>query len=554
MVLWEEPLRKALFSGVAALAVMAAPSLGLAAVTCAELVDNDRRPEGVTLTEAVATPASDDIPVAHCLVRGTAGAHKGIDGMDYAIRFELRLPDAWNGRFVHQFNGGNDGVVVPALGPLLGGNKKDTALSRGYSVVSSDAGHDGKANPEKGMAGGAAFGFDPQARRDYGYSAVATLNPLAEKIVEIRYGRPAEYTYGVGSSNGGRHGLMAATRMPETFDGILSAYPGFNLPKAAIQHAHDIKAWTAVNADIAKSFSRDDMTLLTKGIMAACDALDGVVADSAACQTAFKPQALECATESAKNCLTAAQITALQKSVEGPKNSKGEQLYSEWVWDPGMASGNWRTWKLESSVDAWGRKPIIAAMGAASLAQVFTTPPTAVGGTPEDLQAYLLGFDFDRDAPKIFATNASFSESAAQVMIPPETDNPTLKVFRVAGHKMIIFHGNADPVFSVVDTVNWYRKLDENNGGVAGDFVKFYRVPGMPHGAGGPSFDDFDFFSQLVAWVEHGKMPDAVAAGITPGNKEAVGLKGKRFLYCPYPQVTRFTRAAGDDESRFACE
>jgi hypothetical protein len=117
-----------------------------------------------------------------------------------------------------------------------------------------------------------------------------------------------------------------------------------------------------------------------------------------------------------------------------------------------------------------------------------------------------------------------------------------------------VFHGNADPVFSVLDTVHWYRTLDENNGGKAGDFVKLYRIPGMPHGASGPSYDDFDFFSALVGWVEKGKAPEGIVAGITDGNKEAAGLVGKRFLYCPYPQVTRFSGAAGSDENRFACQ
>ncbi|WP_310220748.1 tannase/feruloyl esterase family alpha/beta hydrolase [Neorhizobium sp. 2083] len=40
--------------------------------------------------------------------------------------------------------------------------------------------------------------------------------------------------------------------------------------------------------------------------------------------------------------------------------------------------------------------------------------------------------------------------------------------------------------------------------------VKFYRSPGMPHGAGGPSYDDFDFFSPLVDWVEKGVTPQSV--------------------------------------------
>lgn len=549
-------MKYTLLMGATSLALLQAPVAVHAAVGCAEL--SGAAPAGVTITESVETASTPEVPIAHCLVRGMTGQHQGIDGKSYGIKFELRLPSEWNGRFVHQFNGGNDGAVVPALGPLHGGNKANTALSRGYAVVSSDAGHDGKANPEKGIAGGAAFGFDPQARRDYGYAAVETLNPLAEALVESHYGKPIAYRYGIGTSNGGRHALMAATRLPEMFDGLLAGYPGFNLPKAAVQHAWDMQAWTSVNADIAKAFSRDDMMVLAKGIVAACDALDGladgVVADMDGCQAKFQPQSVECKAAGDTGCLTPAQVAALVKSLGGPKNSKGEQLYSSWAWDPGMASNNWRGWKLESGVDAWGKKPIIGVMGAASLAQVFTTPPTAVGGKPDELQAFLLGFDFDRDAPKIFAKDGTFTEAATEFMIPPGSDNPKLDGFKAAGQKMIVFHGNADPVFSVVDTINWYKKLDENNGGAAEEFVRFYRIPGMPHGASGPIYDDFDFFSPLVAWVENGTAPQAIAVGVTDANKEAEGLKGTRFLYCPYPQVARFNGGTAKDESRVTCQ
>lgn len=42
----------------------------------------------------------------------------GSYGRAYALSFELASPDDWNGDFVHQFNGGNDGVVKPATGAL----------------------------------------------------------------------------------------------------------------------------------------------------------------------------------------------------------------------------------------------------------------------------------------------------------------------------------------------------------------------------------------------------------------------------------------------------
>ncbi|MCF1481717.1 MULTISPECIES: tannase/feruloyl esterase family alpha/beta hydrolase [Rhizobium/Agrobacterium group] len=529
-----------------------------AAVTCGDISNSGGHPPELTITEAKSVPGNAEMPRNHCLIQGELAAHQGIDGRAYAIHFEMRLPDDWNGRFVHQFNGGNDGKVLAATGPLLGGNKADNALSRGYAVVSSDAGHDEAAFSDKGLAGSAAFGFDPIARQDYGYSAVAKLNPLAMRLVEQYYGQKIAFRYGIGGSNGGRHALMAATRLPEQFDGLLVGYPGFNLPKAALQHAWDVQSWAKVDQDIAKAFSPADMAILAKGILSACDALDGrvdgVVGNADACQSRFNLASLACKAEKQQDCLSQDQIAALRASHAGPKNSKGHALYSNWDWDPGMGSANWRLWKLQSPVAAWGGKPIIAVMGAGSLAQIFTTPPVPVNGTPEDLQKFLLDFDFDRDAPKIFAKSGPFTESAADFMIPPDSANPHLKAFKAAGHKMIVFHGNADPVFSVLDTVKWYRKLDSNNGRKAGDFVKFYRIPGMPHGAGGPSYDDFDFFTPLVAWVEKGAAPGPVSAGITKDNKEASALTPGRYLYCPYPLVAHYDQAvAGSDSIQFKC-
>ena len=59
-----------------------------------------------------------------------------MDGKPYAIGFEIRLPDAWNGRYFHQANGGADGEIVPAYGPLLGGDGTKNALTLGYAVLS----------------------------------------------------------------------------------------------------------------------------------------------------------------------------------------------------------------------------------------------------------------------------------------------------------------------------------------------------------------------------------------------------------------------------------
>ena len=518
----------------------------------------DAAPEGVTVTEAVATPMDEETPVDHCLVRGVLGERVGSDGRPYALHFELRLPDDWSGRFLHQFNGGNDGRVVPALGARDELPEGDGALARGFAVVSSDAGHDGSANPDLGLAGSNAFGMEYEARRDYGYDAVATLHPIALDLVETYYGRPADYVYGMGGSNGGRHAMIAAERMPDAFDGLYVAYPGFHLPRAALQHAWDVQNFLRVGDTLQSAFSTDELDLVATKILGACDALDGLedglVFDTIGCQETFDPSTMACAAGEDDDCLPGEKVSALVRIHGGPRNSTGEQLYAPWPWDTGIASPDWRFWKLESTVTPWQNQPLIAVMGAGSLAQVFTTPPTKVAGDPASLQAFLEDFDFDEDASKIDATSETFPESAMEIMTPPNSDDPTLGAFKAAGGKMLIHHGTSDPVFSFLDTVDWYETLMANDPKAA-DFVRLYAVPGMPHGPGGIAPDQFDMLTPLIDWVEAGGTPGPLVATLRP-DREGMpeDLAGDTRPLCPWPSAAVFDGESDSDRAdSFRC-
>ncbi|SMQ72054.1 feruloyl esterase [Devosia lucknowensis] len=527
------------------------------ALDCAELTSHDFAAEGLVITEAAAEAVGDDSPVAHCLVRGHVGERTGVDGNTYRISFELRLPDDWNGRFVHQFNGGNDGAVVPATGNLLNADPADTALSRGYAVVSSDAGHDGAAHPEAGLASGAKFGFDPEARSDYGYGAVMKLNPVATGIVEDHYGEEIAFSYGVGGSNGGRHAMVQATRSPDAFDGILAGYPGFNLPRAAVQHAWDVQSFKAINGDIRKAFPPEDLTIVGDAIVAACDGLDGledgIIADTPACQATFDIATLACEADATENCISPAQVEALRRIHAGPTNSAGEALYTNWAWDRGLATGDWRFWKLESPIQPWDNLPLIATMGASSLAMIFSNPPVDVAGDPASLEQFLLDYNFDTDAT-VTATDAAFQESPVEFMTPTDMDDPTMAEFREAGGKMIVFHGVSDPVFSVMDTIGWYERLDANSDGNAEDFALLYTVPGMGHGPGSPATDKFDAFTALVDWVENGTAPTHLVAEVTPDNQYIPEMIGITRKLCPHPAIPRFTGTDEMSHESFTCQ
>jgi len=529
-------------------------------LSCLDITPDLLNATAVTIDTIESVSADDSIALDHCLVQGSYAPHLGIDNKEYTIGFELRLPNEWNRRFAFQFNGGTDGEVISATGRIPVRDNSDSALNRGFAVISTDAGHDGTANPDAGLAGSARFGLDPQARIDYGYGAVTKMTPVAKQMIEAYYDNSITYSYGLGVSNGGRHAMVAATRIPEAFDGLLVGYPGFNLPKAAIQHAWDIQHFSDVDTDIATAYTQETMNYVSQTILDSCDSLDGLtdhmVNDVEACQAAFDPTTLSlCTTDGKSECVSLAQRDALIAIHAGPRNTAGDDLYSNWVWDAGINDANWRFWKLESGIPPWGNLPVIAVMGAGSLAQVFTTPPTEVGGTPEALEQFLLDFDFDTDAPKIAATTTVFSESALSFMRPLDVDNPTMGAFRDAGHKMIIMHGTADPVFSVADTTRWYDLLNANNGNQASNFTKLYRIPGMPHGSGGYSTDNIDMLTELMAWVEDDQEPVGVEATTTPTNSEVPDdMQGITRTVCPYPLIATYTGTDPRSAASFTCQ
>jgi feruloyl esterase len=508
-----------------------------------------------------ATTVTDDkrVPTPHCVLRAAVNERTGMDGKPYAIGFEMRLPSNWNGGYVDQVNGGNDGNVVPAYGNLPGG-MPDNALARGYAVLSSDSGHDGQANPQAGLVGGNLFGFDHQARLDYGYTANVTLTPIAKKIIDGYYGHRPQRSYMVGCSNGGRHAFVGATRLAKEFDGFLAGAPGYNLPMVSLQHAWDLQSFETAGGDIRKSLSRADMQTLADGVRAQCDALDGaadgMVGAIAQCQTTFDIRKLRCEANGSKQCLSDAQIAAVQRSFGGPKDKSGKALYTSWPYDAGLGSDGWRTWKLESPIPGFEGLPLIATLGAGSLAQVFTTPPTKLDGTPNGLVTFLRQFNVDRDAGKILATTKEFPVAAMDFMAPTDWRNPKLAELKAAAGKIIVYHGAADGAFSLQATIDWYEKVRANNGGDASGFARFYPVPGMTHCGGGPSTDRADLFGALVDWVEHGKAPDSPVATVRADNRDLPEgwSKTRTRPLCDWPKVARYQGGDVESAASFRCE
>ncbi|NKB99140.1 MAG: tannase/feruloyl esterase family alpha/beta hydrolase [Pseudomonadales bacterium] len=145
-------------------------------------------------------------PVPHCKAKGLIGGN---------INFSVWLPKEWNGRFVMGGAGGfvrpEDNQALRLIGPSV--------LEGGYATASTDTGHqsDGLGN-DWGLN-------DYEAIVNYAYLAMHRAVVSSKALISDHYGRPAEKSFFVGCSNGGRQALHEAQRYPNDFDGIVAGAP-----------------------------------------------------------------------------------------------------------------------------------------------------------------------------------------------------------------------------------------------------------------------------------------------------------------------------------------
>jgi feruloyl esterase len=513
-------------------AAVDAPGPGEAACTSLSTSFTGQFATGVALTTTY--EAGSATQPAHCVVRGSAARRTGVDGKPYETRFELRLPTTWSGRFLYQGGGGNDGTAAPAVGRNTG-SFPDTGLQRGFSVATTDAGHQGAT---------AEFGVDPVARVDHAYAAHERTYTIAMAIQSRYYGRAPNHNYFVGCSGGGRQGMMFAQRYPAYFDGIAICAPAMSVSSGAtIAAAWDTQTYLAaapVDANgqrvLSRAFSDADLSLVSRSITTACDVADGaadnMVLRPDACR--FDPKTLLCAGGKDANCLTSDQVSALQRAFGGPRTSSGRTLYVGQAWDPGIAAPGWRQWKLGSSQTGTPNSANTTLM-AGALAYEFVTPP--------DPSLAITRFDFDRDPERM----QPFSQ------VYDTYRDAMLAGFRARGGKLLIFHGMADPIFSALESIDYYQRLSRNNGGsdATARWARLFLVPGMNHCAGGPATDSFDGLGAIVNWVEKGAAPARIDASASP---RTTYFPRRTRPLCAYPAYARYSGTGSlEDGANFSC-
>lgn len=477
------------------------PQTRSAAQACAAL--SGKTVGGAALT-AAAVPASGPVPT-YCKVNGTLAPK---------LNFEVRLPDAWNGK-LHYAGGGGYNGAIPDLAFSL------SALKQGYATVSSDSGHQGSVLD-------ASFALtDTTAAQLFGSLSVPTVMSTTIEAITVAYGQPPAKSYFEGCSNGGREALMNVQRYPNLFDGVIARAPAYNW----VGFMGAFNRTAKVLAGPGGSFSAAKTQLLAKAVRDACDGLDGivdgVVSNQAACTSGtFDPASLRCAggADTGDTCLSDAQLAVV----------------TSWTTDavfsgsPTFRNAGWSLTGNEDSPTGFGLW--VSGNGAVTGALQFLFQDTTLKNyIARDPNANSLTYGaWDQNQNALYAMAALNDATNANVL-----------PFLNSGGKLILWHGGNDAALSKNSTAEYHDHVTAAVGGpaAADAFMRFYVAPGVDHCAGGPGADTSDLLTALDDWVMGKAVPGTLTAQKLDPASGAVQFE--RPL-CPYPKYPRYTGPAND--------
>ena len=415
---------------------------------------------------------------------------------DSSIKFEVWMPEqGWNGRLLGTGNGGFAGTIYY--------DQMASMLRQGYAVAGTDAGHEAEAED-------AAFAYHhPEKVEDFGWRAVHLTAVRAKELVVAFYGRPQQKAYFDSCSDGGREALMEAQRFPEDYDGILAGAPANNW-------AHMVTS----GIDVQQITLRDPggyigalkLPAISRAALAACDAQDGVadgiISDPEACH--FDPKVLLCKEGDALSCLTAPQVTTLQKLYSGGIDSHGKSIFPGFT--PGDEAGAWRSWILGDGPGGGGGNNYLNNY----FRYMVTGDPTWTALTAN--------------------VDASLRQAMEKTSAALDATSPDLSAFAGHGGRLMMYHGWNDPAISPWNSINYRNAVIQSMGSEKADEVmQLYMVPGMEHCAGGPGPNVLGQLSfpgaaghgtgaldLLQLWVENNQKPQMIlAAKELPGSSQA---------------------------------
>lgn len=422
---------------------------------------------------------------------------------DSSINIEVWLPlKGWNGKFLGTGNFAWGGYFMYPV--MLSG------LEKGYATASTDTGHD-EGNPQQ--KGGSFIVGHPEKLIDYAYRAHHLMAVNSKLIIDKFYGKHQDKSYWIGCSLGGLEGLIEAKRYPSDYDGMV-----IGAPPNPLLYFNAAQLWPVwlVHQHPEMKMSNEKFALVHNAVLKSCASpvgqKQGFVDEPNKC--AFEPKQLLCKGGDNKDCLTAPQVSLMEKIYTGPVNPKTGKVIFQ-----GPAKGS------ELEMIDFASQPHQTSLDLFRYA-VYKNP--AWDWTK---------FDWDKDISQSEKTLGTLLQSDAE-----------LKPFFDHGGKMLMYIGWND-FHNPHDLINYYQRMLKNAGPDHAESARLFVVPGMAHCHSGDGCDTFNKLGALDAWMTQNRLPERMVA-----SRVVDGKVVRTRPVCAWPEVAHY-KGKGDinDAASFQC-
>src|SRR5690349_4897827 len=372
------------------------------------------------------------------------------------IRMEVWLPVAgWNGDF--------RGTSPNGLGGVLNYNAMAVGLTDGFAVAGTDTGHQG---------GDTAWMQVPEKVTDFAGRAMHETTAAGKAITAAYFGADPEYSYMIECGGGSAAALHEVQKYPADYNGVVVGGHAAHLTR---QIFGQLWPWLASHPNGVAILPSATLSLVHDAVLNRCDLLDGVkdglLEDPRKCT--FDAKEIQCKAGDNAQCLTAAQVEAVQKIYAGPTNPRTR----EQIWSP-LFRGSELDWSFFTESAA----PIGIATGA--LRTILDDP----------MWDYRM-VDFDRHV-----TIADRSDLARV-----NASNPDISAYVRRGGKLILSGGWNNALVPAGAVLDYYTRVEAKIGvRDTRDGVRLYMVPGMIECNGVPGTETFEMLAVMRRWVERG--------------------------------------------------
>src|SRR5262249_36100894 len=283
------------------------------------------------------TPAKGKVQ-AYCQVTGSYVTNPKTGK---TANFLATFPEKWNGKYLQLGCSGSCGYLLmndPATPPITITTQgyPGQLFEKGYAIFGNDLGHlaDSPASQSSEWMKSPDGALNEDALIDYFYRADRVMVDVGKAFTRAFYARQAGSkpeigkSYFMGCSQGGREALVAATRFPEQFDGIIAGSPVSGL--SGTIWSGTARGLLAQQPGLSK-LTVGQVAMLKDRIVAKCDAVDGVtdglIQNPAACDFHPTRDVPICGEgQVSDSCLTKAQAEIISTLFSGLSDEAGHLL------------------------------------------------------------------------------------------------------------------------------------------------------------------------------------------------------------------------------------